>query len=373
MKRPLRTACIVPSLAAAGMENVVVNLCNQLTPDEFRPLICTLAQGGKLESEVDRDRVELLNVPRRFGNDPRVPLRLAAEFRRRRIDLVQTNSWGTLVEGFVAARLARVPVVVHAEYGTMETRRRNVYVQRLLWRGLHRVVAVCDPLADTMAETIGFPRERIDVIPVGVDTRRFRMADSDKNALRRQLGLPQDVLLLGMVARFIPLKDHEGVIQALARLSQAGIELHLALAGDGPLRTQLEAAARELQVADRVHFLGIVPQVEPVLRALDILVSNSHREGMSVTIVEAMASGLPVVATDVGAAEELLAAGAAGVLIRPRDADALVAAIHELAQQPARRRMLGQAARQRAEAVFSTTAMVEGYARMYQELFRQAG
>lgn len=369
VNRPLRIAYLIPALGVAGMEGVVVNLCNHLDPNNFQPMICTFEDGRELERAVNADRVELLSLRRRFGNDPRIPLRLAGWLRERKIDILQTNSWGPLVEGFLAARLARVPILVHAEYGTIESRWRNRCVQRFLWRAFDRVVAICQPLARSLAETIRFPCDRIQVIPAGVDTERLRPSHVDKRDLRRDLGLPPDGLLLGMIARFVPLKDHDGVIRAVARLREAGWDVRLALVGEGLLRGALEESAHALGVADRVHFMGLIPRVEPLLNALDMLISNSHREGMSITILEGMACGLPVVATKVGAAAELLADGAAGVLFPPQDTTALVTAISDLAQQPARRRLLGQAARQRAEAVFSITAMVDGYTRMYHELW----
>lgn len=364
---PLRVMHLLPSLAAGGMENGVVNLCNRFAPDAFGSTICALEQGGALEARLDLRRTGVLLLRRGFGNDPRVPLKLARLLRRCRIDILHTHSWGTLMEGIAAAKLARTPVLIHGEHGTMETRKRNLFIQRWAWRIPHRILAVCSSLADQLSMVVGFPRERIAVIPNGVDTDRFRPADW-KSESRRELGLPDGRLLIGMVARLIPVKDHAGVLHALAALRQGGCDIRLALAGDGPLIEELKQLAELLQIADRVHFLGEIDRVERLYKALDVFVSNSHREGMSNTILEAMACGLPVVATGVGAGPELLADGHAGRLVPPRDVAALTATLRELAERPSQRAALGEAARRRAEEHFSIATMVDAYSCLYSAL-----
>ncbi|KKL55099.1 hypothetical protein LCGC14_2258800 [marine sediment metagenome] len=297
MKPRLNIMHLVWSLDRAGMEKGVFNICHRLPPDQFATSICALDPGGALESQVDPQRVTMLHVRRHFGNDPTVPLRLARQLRRLRIDVLHTHNCVTLVEGLIAAKLARTPVVIHGEHGKIQDRQRQILVQRWAWRRADRVLSVSNALADRMADRIGFPRDRIQVIPNGVDTGRFRPSDAPNGELRRELGISASGFLLGMVARFVEFKDHAGVFRALAQLREAGIEAHLALAGSGPLQDELGRLADELRIVDRVHFLGELNPVEPLLHALDVLVSNSsHNEGMSNAVLEAMAcAALPVI------------------------------------------------------------------------------
>ena len=353
-------------LDAAGMENGVINVCHRLPSEEFAPSICTFRAGGAAEERVDIGRVGLFNVKRHFGNDPSLPFRLAWLLRRRRIDVLHTHGWATLIEGLAAARLAGVRTVIHGEHGNIDDRPRQLFAQRWGWRKVDRVLSVSSALADRLASVVGFPRERIHVIPNGVDTDRFRPSDTSKSELRRQLGLPSGGLLIGMVARFVPFKDHAGVFGTLAKLREAQIEVHLALAGDGPLGDELKQLAGKLDIADRVHFLGELARVEPLLGALDVFVSNSsHNEGMSNAILEAMASGVPVVATRVAASPELLDEGKAGILIPPRDTEALAAALRQLVDRPGFQLSLSQVGRQRAVDCYSISSMVESYSRLY--------
>jgi len=374
MSRPLKIVHLVFSLGAGGMENGVINISHRLPRDRYALSICTLEAGGSLENRVDAQRVELLHVRRRHGNDLTLPFRLARELRRRRVDILHTHNWCTFLEGLLAAKLARVPILVHGEHGKIQDRRRQIFAQRWGWRAVHQVLAVSDDLADRMARAIGFPRERIQVIPNGVDTERFRPSEMPKAELRGQLGLLPDGFLVGMVARFVEFKDHAGVFRALASLRELGVEAHLALAGEGPLHGQLEEFARELGIADRVHFLGHVPQVGTLLHSLDVLVSNSsHCEGMSNVILEAMACGVPVVATRVAASPELLDEGTAGLLIPPRDPEALAQALRQVIESPTLRSHLRRAGRLRAQTRFSIAAMVGSYSQLYQRLVGRGG
>lgn len=370
--RRLKVMHIVHGLQTGGMENGVVNLCNRLDPARFELSICAFEPGGALEARLDVSRVKLLAVRRRVGNDPTVPIRLAWTFWRTRPDIVHTHCWVTLVEGYLAARMAGIASVIHSEHGIMEERPRNVRVQRWLWHRAAQVTAVSAPLAERMASVVGFSRDRIQVIPNGVDTESFRPLEINDSQLRQRLGLPAEGFLIGMVARLVPVKNHAGVFHALARLRERNIEADLVLAGDGPLRTALQRLAEDLHIQEHVHFLGDVAHVGHLLNSLDVFVLNSHSEGMSNTILEAMACGIPVVATSVGSNSTLVAEGESGCLTPPDNYDALAQALAKLAEQQVLRRSMGKAARLRIEKHFGITSMVEAYRQLYEREKRRS-
>jgi sugar transferase (PEP-CTERM/EpsH1 system associated) len=360
------------SLETGGLENGVVNLCNRLDPERFQASICVFQGGGELESRVDPERVELLTLRRLRNNDPSLPFRLAWQLWRHRIDVLHTHSWGTLMEGVIAAKLARTPVVVHGEHGIMETRPRNVRLQRLMWSRTQQVTAVARPLADRMADLVGYSRKRIQVIPNGVDTVRFSPRPQERNEARRHFGLPQSNLVVGMVARMVPVKNHRGVLDAVADLVEAGMPITLALAGDGPLLGELQRIAGELGLQGRVRFLGDVANVDRFLESLDLFVLNSLSEGMSNTVLEAMACGLPVVATTVGANTDLVVEGQTGLLIPPNDCAALRHAIAVLAADSPLRESMGNQGRARVERLHGMEKMVRDYSQLYDELHEKS-
>lgn len=360
---------VVFSLAPGGLENGVVNLCNRLDTRKFQPSVCVFEGGGALEARLDKNRVDLVTTRRYLRYDPTLPLRLAAQLQRRRIDILHTHSWGTLVEGVLAAKLAQTPVVVHGEHGTLEARPHNLSIQRWLWTNAQQVTAVASSTSNRMASIVGFPRERIEVIPNGVDVDLFRPNVLSQKAARAMFGLPSTGFLVGMVARLVPVKNHLGVFHAIAELKSRGIDVNLALVGDGPLYNELRQASHALGIAEQLHFLGEVARVHKFLSALDLFVLNSRSEGMSNTILEAMACGLPVVATSVGENPKLVKQGETGCLVADNDVESLCSALTILARDPPRRQLMGHASRLRVKERFSIHRMVRDYTDLYRRLF----
>ena len=264
--------------------------------------------------------------------------------------------------------MARIPTIIHGEHGVLQVQRRNLIVQRWLWRKADQLLSVSGPLADRMASVVGFPRSRIKVIRNGVDTQRFRPNLGDGAQSRIRWNLPVDKLLLGIVARLDPVKNHLGVFHAVDLLRRQGLDVAIALAGDGPLRDELEKAARDLGIGNRAYFLGNVRQIDVFYEGLDVFVLNSHSEGMSNTVLEAMASGLPVVATAVGSNPELVVEGRTGLLVPPGDVASLADGLARLARLPGLRQAMGAAGRRRVESQYSIDRMVRQYESLYQRL-----
>ncbi len=357
---------LVWNLGMGGLEKLAIDICSHLPQDQFSASICVLQSGGAMESRVDSNVTDLLCIRQCCGNDPTVPFRLARLLRRRQIDVLHSHSWGTLLEGIFAARLAGVPAVIHSEHSTTDRRRRRIIGQRVGWGMVNQVVAVSDAVADRMTNIVDYPNEKIRVIPNGVDLEQFRRLDVPRRDLREEFGLSGTGYLIGMVARFMPFKNHAGVLRALPKLHKAGIDAHLALAGSGPLRDHLKTLSESLGIADRVHFLGNINQTCRFLNSLDVFVSNSTSgEGLSLAVLEAMACEVPVIATAVAEHPNVLDHGRAGRLIPPENEDALVEALLHLAKHPEVQTSLGQTGRQRVLDKYSFDGMMEAYQQLY--------
>jgi glycosyltransferase involved in cell wall biosynthesis len=230
------------------------------------------------------------------------------------------------------------------------------------------VLSVSSRLAERIARDVGFPLERIKVIRNGVDLSRFK--PGDRAAARAALGLPLDGLVIGTVGRLVPVKDQRTLLDALSLVRNHRVVFSAVLTGTGPLRDTLVAHSNALGLGD-VSFLGNRFDVERVLAAYDVFVLSSESEGLSNTIQEAMACGLPVVATRVGGADELVDENRSGFLVPPRDPPALAEAILCLALDRSRRESMGAAGRRRAEACFGLDNMVREYETMYLNLARR--
>jgi sugar transferase (PEP-CTERM/EpsH1 system associated) len=364
-QQPLRVMHVVYVLESGGMEHGVIKLVNGVDPARVRSSICSTKPAGSLKSLVS-PAVPVFDLRRRDGNDPRLVWDLYRLFVRERPDIVHTHAWGTLLEGLTAARLARVPVVIHGEHGTLQLRPHQRWLQRRGWAAADRVLAVSSRLAERIARETAFPLDRIHVIRNGVDINRFKRVD--RAEARAALGLTAEEPTLVTVGRLVPVKDHATLFEAMALLKREGVSPTLAIAGDGPLLEALQARAASLGLAERVRFLGHRPDVEVVLGAGDVFVLSSESEGLSNTILEAMASGLPVVATRVGGADEMVRQGQTGYLVPSRSPRGLADALASILRSPGVRQSMGAAGRRRVESEFSLDVMVSRYESMYAEV-----
>jgi sugar transferase (PEP-CTERM/EpsH1 system associated) len=365
--RPVRVMHLVYSLGMGGMELGIVKIVNGADRTRVESSVCSCHAMTLARARV-ADHVKLFAMDRPDGNDLSLIRQLVRLFRAERPDIVHTHAWGTLCEGVMAARWAGVPFVVHGEHGTMEARPRNLWVQRRVWRRVDRVLAVSSRLAERMAAAVRFPIDRITVIRNGVDLARF--AHPNRAAARARLGITAEATIVGTVGRLVPVKHQHNLLAAMARVKAQGIRAQTVLAGDGPLRDDLERTARALDLEADVRFLGETGDVASVLAAFDVFALPSRSEGMSNTILEAMACGLPVVATRVGGNDELVADGVTGKLVPAESAEALADALGGLISDPAGRHALGAAGRARVEREFSLEAMIRGYERLYEDVVR---
>jgi sugar transferase (PEP-CTERM/EpsH1 system associated) len=361
---PVRVMHLLHTYSVGGMEVGITKLVNALDSRRVTSSICSCRPGDSLKDRLRPD-VRVFELNRREGNDLVLVAQLYRLLRRERPDVLHTHRWATLGEGLLAARLAGVPIVVHGEHGTLETRDRNRLVQRWLWNRVDRVLSVSSRLGERMSDEVGFPLERIHVIRNGVDLQRYhprRRAEA-----RAMFGFSEGQLIIGTVGRLVPVKDQATLLRALACLRQQGLRFSGVIAGGGRLRDELMALARTLGLSD-VHFLGNRDDVERVLAAYDIFVLSSESEGLSNTIQEAMSTALPVVATHVGGADELVEDGRTGFLVPPRDAEALAARIRAIAEDAPLRLEMGAGGRRRAEAHFGIDRMIRDYERLYLSL-----
>ena len=349
-------------LQEGGTEYGVIKLVNGLDPRQVASSICSTTPATAIKLLL-RSGVRLHECARRTGNDPKLVWDLFRLFRRERPDIVHTHAWGTLIEGWLAARLARVPVVIHGEHGTLQSKPYQLRVQRHVWGRVDKVLSVSSRLADKLAAATGFPRSRLHVIRNGVDLARFTSVD--RAAARQSLGIPESALVIGTAGRLVAVKDQASLLDALSLLASQGTRFEALLAGEGPLQGELEAKARALGLANCVRFLGHQPEIERVFAAMDIFVLSSKSEGLSNTILEAMASGLPVVATNVGGADELVEDSRTGLLVKPESAADLAAGIAAFSADCARRRAAGDAGRRRALTEFGIQNMVNAYRDVY--------
>jgi sugar transferase (PEP-CTERM/EpsH1 system associated) len=364
---PIKIVHIVHALDVGGLENGLVNVINNLDPARFSHSIVCLIRSGAIAKRITRNDVEI----RELGLDPsrfKFPIMpLVKIFREIRPDIVHTRAWGT-VDAIMAARLAGVPRVIHGEHGRDvadpegKNRKRNV-VRKCLSPMVDRFMTVSDDLQRWLTEMVGISAYKVVRIHNGVDTEKF--SREGRAAARRRLGLDDACVAIGIVGRLDPVKDHQSLLRAFAAAAQGFPLARLIVVGDGVMRQAIEAQIEELRISDRVQMLGERQDVPDILKALDCFTLTSVAEGISNTILEAMATGLPVVATRVGGNPELVQHGLTGQLVAPGDVRALAQAFETYLNDSELRLRDGKAARERTEKHFSLARMAANYTEFY--------
>lgn len=357
---------LLPTLEMGGMERMVVALSRELAHRGWTVGVICTREERELAAGLRADGVAVSVIPVSGGASWLGPRALIEEFRRQRPDVVHCHS-GFWLRGVVAARRAGIVARVHTAHGLHQQEPWWGPAEKFLSGLLTGAVAcVSAPLLDYFSSVCRVPMARLHVVPNGIDIDRFGAAS--RGQLRHRLGIAADAIILGTVARLASVKNLGLAFGPLARLVGAGHDAHFVIAGDGAARDDLVVAAAAAGVGDRVHFLGMIDDPTTVLPELDIFLITSHSEGTSLSLLEAMATGLPCVATAVGGNPVVLCDGAVGKLVPDNDAAALAKTIFDLIAHPEERHRLGVAAQRRAKERYSLTAMVDAYEALYGRL-----
>jgi glycosyltransferase involved in cell wall biosynthesis len=363
-----RVLQVVLSLDTGGTERLVIEICTKLQ-ERFGMAVCCLDGPGSLARELTGRGIEVAAFNRDAGFRPSLGYRIAKAAERHRASIIHCHQYSPFVYGLIA-RLYRPRLkLVFTEHGRLSdgppSLKRRL-VNPLLGRLPGSLHSVSDALRHSMVAE-GFPNRRIDVIHNGVEPGP-RPTAIDRRAARQALQLADDAFVVGTVARLDPVKHLDALIDAFSRLRPAAGRHALVIVGDGPERRRLERAAGDAGVGDTVRFVGDRRDVRRLLPAFDVYANSSISEGVSLTILEAMAAQLPVVATAVGGTPEVVRDGVTGVLVPARQPAALADALIALSTSPERRRALGDAARLSVEERFAIDGMVERYAGVYARL-----
>jgi sugar transferase (PEP-CTERM/EpsH1 system associated) len=368
---PPLIAHIIFRLDYGGLENGLVNLINRMPPDRYRHvIICLTDYNPEFRRRIQPPGVEVFALHKREGHDLGLYGRCWKLLRQLQPAIVHTRNLAAL-EMQLPALLAGVRARVHGEHGwDRDPALMNPRHHRLR-RGLRPLVshyiALSGEIAGYLETRVGVAPARISRIINGVDTERFHPGQ-DRSPLPPGFA-PPGTVVIGTVGRLEKVKDQPNLVRAFIRLVESVPEarqrLRLVIIGEGSLRAEMESLLNEAGWRDLAWLPGARDDVPELLQTLDLFVLPSQAEGISNTILEAMACGLPVVATAVGGNAELVVDGETGRLVPASDPEALAAAIHEYVDAPERMLTHGAAGRRRIEEQFSMEAMVAAYLKVY--------
>lgn len=375
-------AHVLHRLDRAGAEVLAADLARALA-DRFDFVFLCLDGRGALADELARAGF----VVEAFERKPGVDRRLARQLRERIVDhrvaLVHAHQYtpffySALSRGVLKRQLPGVPILFteHGRHVPDTTSLRRRLANRLLIQKADRVTAVSRFVKDALIKNEGIPASRIDIIHNGINPNPGSDTGSNNDdddaarvKARALLAVAAERPVVMQVARFHPVKDHATALRAWSIVHAQMPDALLILVGDGPERDHLEALTKQLNLQDAVQFTGSVDNARQLIPAANLCMLSSLSEGLSVTLLEAMAAGKPIVATEVGGNPEVVVNGKTGLLVPPRDPEALAGGIMQLLPNaPYTARVLGQAGRQRLLEHFTADRMHRAYAEIYESL-----
>jgi len=349
---PLPLLFLVTTFERGGAEKILARWAAGLPPEKYGVRVAALsARSTALPDTLrDRDDITCLDLGMRGKADVRVLGRLGRLLRRERIRIVVSFMFHPNLLGRILGGILRVPIRISSERITGFEGRGRALLNRLTVPLATCVVAVAPRVAEAARRDLRIPAERLATIPNGVDLEHFRPVQGER---------PTQELVIGCTARLHAKNDHATLLRAFARLCERAMPPRLLLVGGGAEASRLAGLASVLGISGRLEFAGDQRDVAHFLHRMHIYAQTSVAEGMPNSILEAMASGLPVVATDVGGTPDVVEEGRTGLLVPPRDPDAVARAVEVLLADGRLRARLGQAGRERVEQQFGERLMLQ--------------
>ncbi|MBI3999974.1 MAG: GT4 family glycosyltransferase PelF [Candidatus Omnitrophica bacterium] len=370
---PIKILYLIDKLVPAGTQTNLLEIVKRLDRSKFDPRVIALLGGGELEGEFEAAGVEpiLLKVGKVYGPSGWKALSYLTKYmKKEKIDIVQTFFLHADILGSLAAKFARVRRVVMSRRDEGFWRsRRQLILNRTFNRYAKKIVVNSMAVREAVRKNEQVGSRRIHLIYNGVDLDKYFPSPQLRDETRSELGIKEDEFVVGMIANMRhEVKGHRYLIKAFALVSKEIPNVKLMLIGDGPLEAKLEGYAFHLGVSDRILFLGSRRDITPLVNAMDLVCAPSLSEGFSNTILEAMAIGKPIIATNVGGNPEVIFHGETGFLVRPRDGKAIAQKILFLIQNDLLRTQMGDAARKRIEANFTAQKMTKEYEDFFEKL-----
>jgi glycosyltransferase involved in cell wall biosynthesis len=361
-----RIGLIIPTLDRGGAEKQLVLLAKGLDRSRFEPHVILLTRDGPYRQELEEAGVPVTLIGKRFKLDIGSFFRLVRFLKDQKFDLVHTWIFAANSYGRLAAQRAKIPHIVAGERCVDEWKRWwHFAIDRYLARRTDKIVTNSSGVVEFGAAH-GLQRSLFEVIPNAVPP--LNTDETARAEIRRQLGLPSDAVLIGVVGRLWPQKGLKDLLWGMELIRVVRDDAHLVIVGDGPERQRLEYYRDQIGLGHRVRFVGHQDRATRWIQAFDLLWNGSHYEGQSNAILEAMQSGVPVLATDIAGNRDLIVPGETGFLYRRGDLATLARRTQQILNNKDLYIRLSASSRQRVAEKFSLRAMIEAHERLYSSL-----
>lgn len=376
-RRKIKILYVYHSLNPGGAEELLLTTLKYLDKGRFEPYVCSLSAIGEIGVEVEKMGVKVLALGGR-GNlaDPICTFALWRAMAKMKPDIVHCHTFYANLHGRIGAKLARVRAIVTAEHSMYRglKRRRHILADKLLHRFSDRVVCVSEAVKKHAVERWRVPADKFAVIPNAIDLEKFKTLPPQAEA-RAGFGLSANDKVIGVVATITPWKGHDHLLEAFGSIADRRPETRLLMIGGNPIgyRDFLERKVARLGLAGRAIFAPESREVLRGLAAMDIFALPTLSEGFGISILEAMASGLPVAASNVGGIPEIITDGENGLLVPPGDAGALAQGLERLIGDHVLARSLAARAKERLLAEYSPEIYINRLQNLYEDLLMLKG
>lgn len=362
---------VVQTLDMGGLEKLIVDSVKFFDRGRFDFTVCCLSERGILASELENSGIEVIFLNKRYGFDLGLSLRLAALIGKKKIDILHTHNQRPLVYGALAASLSKVNAYVHTRHGRNDPdNSKSTFMSRFFSAFTDKIVCVSQDIYKVSLEKEKISTQKLEVIRNGIDINKFVNATSKDEYLLNQLGIKTDAFVIGTVGRLSRIKNQMFLMDAFKHLFSAHSDTRLIVIGDGPLKQDLIEHVDEIGLRGKVLFLGERKDVASLMKLFDVFVLPSLSEGISLVILEAMAAGLPIIATNVGGNLELIKEGENGFFVSLGNPLYLSSAIERLMQDSKLRRSISENNRKKALAEFDIAVMCKKYESLYSSLVK---
>lgn len=368
--KKIKVIHLINTLAPSGKEVGIIKLLRHMDKSIFEKSLFVLKKISYFDEQAINN-LDIICLDKKNGNDFTLPFKLASWFNKYKPDIVHTHSWNTLVEGILAAKISRIPIIIHGEHGTFPESILHRYIQRLFWKRSDLVLSVSEKLKDKLSRSVGFPPEKIQVILNGVEADKFYPSAELRESFRKRFSFSSTDFIIGTVGRIAPVKNHQMLIRTAVEVKNHGEAVHFVFIGFDEKEGELEKLANHLGVKKYIHFMGYQRDINLMMNGMDVFALTSFSEGCSNVIQEALFAGKPVIATNVGGNPELVKPDLNGYLVESDDHKELAQKILMLKKQPELVQNLGKNALSFSQANFSLKAMVDRYSELYIKAYQE--
>jgi glycosyltransferase involved in cell wall biosynthesis len=359
-----------------GVQQQLLSLFKAYNRERFNPIFCCLGPKQEMGKEIEGTGIEFISLNKLRYNrfSPGIVLELHRLMKIKQIHVVRTHRYRSNLYGRLAAFSSGVPVIiasVHDNYRTDKRPKRRI-MNRILSKITDKIVAVSEDVKEDIIRYDRIDPSKVQVIPNGIDVERFNPEKNTSN-IRKEFPLEEDDIVIGFIGRIVPAKGLKYLLNALPYLKEEFKSIKLLVVGEGSLVEELKEKAKKNNIFDNILFTGGRRDIPEILASIDIFVMPSTAEGLPNSLLEAMAMGKPVVATEVGGIPELIKNGRTGLLVPPRNPEALATAIRDLISNDQLAAKMGQAARSFVLNNYSIVEIAQKWQTLYLSILREKG